>query len=252
MNNPPESHLKLYSLAIVVKDKVEGSDLIRANPTEQLPFSNGKLKDQKIKNTSKLPDAKGTVKSASVEGKMEVEATWLPLSDSNRISAPDVVEGETVLLLKYSDDDRLYWVTIFRELELRRLEKVLYLFGGTKKKGVKLDRTNSYWLEVDTISGKSQFHTSKANGEPFAYDMIFDSKNGKVSIGDDINNKITIDSHASSASVETNKDIHLKAPKVTVEAEESVFIGKVSVGSDLSVGGVTSTNGVVTSWCRGC
>lgn len=189
-----QSKLKLYSLGIVIKDKQRGSDLISVLPIEELPMSDGLIKDAKKEFKAKGVDSKSVSKISSVEGNLELIAKWIPFGHSNRISSPDVIKNETVILFRFADTEEYYWTTIFREPSLRRLETVLYAFGNLSKGMIPFDKDSSYWLEVSTHDKYVKLHTSKSDGEPYEYDVIINTDTGSIELKDDIGNVIRLTS----------------------------------------------------------
>lgn len=245
--------LKFYSIGIVTEDKARGSDSIKVSPMEDLHLTKGLIKDQKYDYNTKLPDAKGVKRGDSVKGDNMIIANWLPLSNSNRISAPDVIKNETVLILKYADTDEYYWTTIFREPKIRRLETVLYAFGNLAKGLVAWTKKTSYWFEVSTHDKKVQFHTSKSDGEPYEYDVIFDTREGTVELKDDIGNRVLLNSKESKITITTNKDIELNTQNVTINAKGSTKINTptTTISGDVTIGGALTTAKGLTSGSSG-
>ncbi|EKD89639.1 MAG: hypothetical protein ACD_33C00023G0010, partial [uncultured bacterium] len=146
-----ESKLKIYSLGIVVETKPDNTDIILVCPIEHINMqSSGLIKDNtaELKGNLKNTDNKGF--DTNVKSSSYFKAKWLPMCQSNRITSPNVVANETVLLFKFADVDEYYWTTLFREPELRRLEKVLYAYSNMKKGMEAFDDKSSYWYKVDT------------------------------------------------------------------------------------------------------
>jgi hypothetical protein len=229
-----ESKFKLYSLGIVVETKHETSDIIKVVPIEEYSFINGKLADQKEIFKADYTDMQGTVKKMTVESSMVIEAIWVPLSNSNRMTAPDVVINESVMLFKYADTDKYYWTSIFKEPKLRRLETVLYSFSNlatdiAKKAFTKL---SSYWMEVSTKKQHIWLKTTKSNNEPFEYDIKIDTLKGYIEIKDDIGNRIMLDSATSIVSIESNTKIILNSPIIELSASANIVLKAPTVIND--------------------
>ncbi len=215
------SKFVFYSLGIVTEDKARGSDTIKVSPIEEFNFTDGLLSAATVKQNVSLPDAKGTMTSSNVTSTVVITADWIPFGESNRMTAPDVIKNETVMIFRYADTDEYHWTTIFREPGIRRQETVTYMFGNIKDPLKAFDKESSYWFEVSTHDKYVHLHTAKNDGEPFAYDIILDTKNGTVELTDDIQNFIKLDSKESDITVETNKTINLNATsKVTVNTTD--------------------------------
>lgn len=205
-----KSALVLYSIGIVTEDKPDGTDIILVSPIEKLNIQESGLINEKVRDYKNvdLPDMNGVVKEAEIKGVNKIKAKWIPFGHSNRISAPDVVAGETVILFKYQDVDEYFWTTIFREPSLRRLEKVLYAFSNLREKGESFDKDTSYWVEVDTKNKIVKFYTAKNDGEVVSYTTEYDTGSGTFKIFDDVGNSIEINSVQNSISI-TAEDIYL-------------------------------------------
>ena len=191
---PTVSKLRIYSLGIVAANKQLNSNDIEVTPIEDLPMVNGALTDNASTYSSSATDAKGSTYQTQTQTSSTVHATWLPLGDSNRQTAPDVRRGEQVMIYQFGDADKYYWNTMKNDLKFRRLETVVYAFSGTANESDPVDNTTCYFVEFSTHKGSITLHTSKANKEPYAYDIILDTKNGNIRMQDDIGNFFLFDS----------------------------------------------------------
>jgi hypothetical protein len=220
-----ESKLKLYSLGIVVETKPDDTDNIKVIPIEEFSYIDGKISDYKEEFKAEYKDMIGTVKKASAESSVILEAKWFPFAHSNRMSSPDVVVNETVIIFTYADTDKYYWTTMYREPKLRRLERVLYAFSnlasGITKRA--FDKLSSYWYEVSTKDKHIWLKTTKSDGEPFEYDVKIDTRKGYVEIKDDVGNYYILDSPSNTVTINAIEKIHLKAPLIHLEATERVL-----------------------------
>ncbi len=244
-----ESKLKLYSLGIVVHDKKAGSDQIIVYPVEELPTVMDTVADAVSKNTVSLPDATGAIKSSNSSSQSTIVATWIPLSDGNRITAPDVVKNETVRIYRYADTDEYYWATIFREPKLRRQETVIYMFCNIPSGMTAFDSNTSYWHMIDTVNKKVQLHTSTNDGEAAGYDIIIDTANGDLTISDTLGNNIILDSVAGklTANINTEIDVNTKTVNINASTEVNVNSPVVNVNASNNVNVVTATAHITAS-----
>lgn len=193
---PRNSCFSSYSIGIVTKDKDRWSDIIYVWPVEELPY------------------ASGNVSSASYKtgGKNVITAKWVPMGQSNRMTSPDVVSGEHVMIYRFADTDEYYWETMHREPELRRLETVLYAYGNLKKKGKAFTKEDStYYFEVSTHDGHIHLHTTRSNEEKVSYDILVSTRESHIIIKDSLDNMIKLDSIKADFDVKTNHDIQLRA-----------------------------------------
>lgn len=239
------SGLRLYSLGIVTKDKPRDTTEITVCPIEDLPLVNGPINDHKVKFTNTLPNGSGATSSSKTEAGMTVTAKWLPLGNSNRGTAPDVYANETVLLLKYGDNDEYWWTTVFNEPGIRRLETVCWMLGDLKDPLKEYNKETSYWVELSTHDQHLKIHTSRSNGEPFCYDFIINTKEGYVELKDDVGNGIKLDSKEGAITLTALKTINLNAPDVNISGR-STTKGSVKMEDTAAVEGAVSMNAAMT------
>lgn len=222
--NAKETNLKLYSLGIVVETKPPGTDYVLVSPIEDLNIQEpGKIFEHKKEYKGEKKELESKQFKTEHESKNYLRAKWIPFGHSNRISAPDVVANETILLFKYENIDEYYWTTIFREPELRRLEDVIYAYSNMRKGITEFDSGTSYWVRVSTKDKFVHVHTAANDGEVCEYDAKFDTKAGTFELKDSLGNFIKLDSPGGLWHIKANKEIILEAPKITHIAPERVM-----------------------------
>lgn len=246
------SKLKPYSLGIVAKNKLLDTHKIEVTPIEDLVMIDGEITDTGVDVNSKGSDRFGSTYETNVAASNTVEATWLPFGSPNRFTAPDVRRGEYVMIYQYGDVDKYYWTTMKDDLTLRKLETVIYAYSGTRDefKGVSAD--THYFLEISTHKKLVHFHTSKADGEPYVYDVQICTKAGYIIIQDDIGNIFTIDSKEHRIELMntdgTHQDMDKRNYTVTVPDNTTINTGKnttITTGADTKI--ETSGNTTVTT-----
>lgn len=229
MKTSESSGFRFYSLATCAANKQRKSMLIEAVPIEDMPMLDGDLTDN-------AEDYKA--KGAGVDGEnafehdlkttASVEATWLPWNNSNRKTAPDVRRGERVMLFKYKDSDKFYWIELTDpdDETLRRLETVTYAWSNERNENKKIDHTNSYWMEVSTHDKYIHLETVKNDGEPYAYVVQINTKEGSVIIKDDDGNFILLDSKERNLRMENSDKsfVDLNKRIITIESLDEVNI----------------------------
>ena len=189
------SKFTLYSLGIVAKDKPTSTDTITVMPIEHINDTVGDVNDTSDYESNSVNHKQVPSKSKAVS-KNTITANWISLGSSNRISSPDVIAGETVLIYTYADTNEYYWTTYLREPSIRRLEKVLYGYSNLSSgaRSENFGRDTSYWLEVDTMNKYVKLHTSDNDGEFTTYDIRINTKEGSLDIKDGVGNSIVMDS----------------------------------------------------------
>jgi hypothetical protein len=221
------SGLRFYSLGIVVETKKDGSDVILVNPIEHLGMAgNGLISETKNDRKNKLPDKDGVESHAKVSSSDYVKARWRSIGSSNRMSAPDVVANETVLILKYGDVDEYFWTSLGNEPGIRRKEDVLYSICNLPDGFAVFDKKTSYWFQWSTKQQFLTLRTNKNSGEYTGYTLHIDTKKGLLVIEDDKGNGISIDSPTDTLSI--------NAKNIKLDASVSLTLN----GKTLNVGNV--------------
>lgn len=246
------SKLRIYSLGIVAKNKPLDTYDIEVTPVEDINMANGEITDHGVEQQSKGKDANGGSYETKVQSSNTVIAKWMPVGSPNQYTAPDVRRGERVAIYQFGDSDQYFWVTMQQDLRLRKLETVIYAFSGTQKENDGVSADTHYFLEVSTHKKLVHFHTSKANGEPFAYDLQFNTEKGYFIVQDDIGNIITLDSKERRIEFintdGTHQDMDKRNFTVTVPDNTTINTGKnthITTGADTTV--ETTGNTLVTS-----
>lgn len=188
------SKLHIHSLGIVAANKVLSSNIIEVSPIEDTPMVDGELTDSFVDLSVKSQDAQGGSYESAAAVSNTVQATWLPLGSSNRMTPPDVRRGETVALWRFADTDKYYWCTLKDDMHLRKLETVIWAFSATTDEGLPTTSETAYFVEISTHKKLLHIHTTKENGEPFAYDIQLNTDEGFFTIQDDAGNSIQLDS----------------------------------------------------------
>lgn len=188
------SKLTFFSVGIAAENKALDSDTLEVSPVEELPLLDGEITTdtQTLEATATNKDDQSY--SAKTYATNTVPAMWLPFCNGNRVSSPDIRRGAVVMLWQMGDEKKYYWTTLKNDLQLRKLETVIYAFSATQSEAATVDGENYYYLEISTHKKLVTFHTSKANGEPFTYDFQLNTEQGTFLIRDDIDNSILIDS----------------------------------------------------------
>ena len=263
-----ESAYKFYSFGIVAADKERKSPYIKVVPVEQLPLSTGKnestvvkakgnnrpnvnrkedkasvpMGKQTVKYDVQIPDHQKVSRSEKVDGDLMIIAQWTALGQSNRITPPDVRQGETVMILRVADTDEYFWITMMNEPSIRRQETVCYIFGNIPDGTVAWDKDSSYWMEVSTHDKHIKLHTSKNDGEAAAWDLSLNTSKGILSFTDNAGNEMTLDSPNGKLTITTNTDVEVNTQKVVVNASTSCTINAPAI----TLNGNTTINGSIT------
>lgn len=270
-SNDQISQLKMYSYGVVAKAKdpydwvtvsadgtVEESDQdsyawespdefdIEVIPMEVLPSSNLKVSAEATTLNVKGVDRFGNQYNSSVNASMTMKATWLQFG-SNRITPPDVVVGERVMIWQFGSSNKFYWTTLGQDDRLRDQETVVYAIAAKPAaEDAPLTPENTYFFTMSSHNKKIQLSTSTANGEPYGYDFTFDLELGQVYLSDTNGNKLLFDTANTLIRAENrngtwmelnNDDFNTNAPERTTQkyknANVTVLKNTIWESSDL-------------------
>jgi hypothetical protein len=223
------SELKFYSYGIVAENKkLTGPDgkpnrVVEITPVEDLTLLDGEVKSGIVTDTASLTDSTGGVTSVQTTTANSVPATWIPLGNDNRFTAPDVRRGAQVVLYRFADRNEFFWTTLLDDMKLRKLETVIYAWSATQKEGAEVDGESYYFFEISTHRGAVRFHTSKANGEFCMYDIEINAKDGRIQITDDVGNFILFDSQERQIAAKNADDCYMDLNKknLTIQVPET-------------------------------
>lgn len=224
--NPRLSQLQFYSIGIVAANKKLSSDLIEVVPMEDSPMLHGELTDniEQFQAEGKSPE--GESFNVDIKTTASIQARWLSYTDTNRITPPDVRRGEMVAIYRFGDVDEYWWMTLKQDKKLRRLETVIFSFSNQREENKEVDADSSYWFEISTHGKYIHLHTSKNDKEPFKYDVQINTKVGCVTIQDDDNNYIFMNSRDRQIKLH-NKDtsyVDIDKRVITIHAIDKVHV----------------------------
>ena len=130
-------------------------------------------------------DAMGKTHTTSATTANYLTASWI--GDDVDVLAPLVRIGEQVEIYQYSNSDKLFWKSTARDRHLRTADRWRLEAAAANGTGQTKTDNNTYSFTADPTKGFVRLKTSKKLGEPFAYTFNFDTKNGIVTISDDVN-----------------------------------------------------------------
>lgn len=233
------SKLRPYSIGYVAENKALSSDIVEVVPIEELTMIDGELSASPQYLDAAGVDGNGSNYHSTVKTSNAIQAKWLKLSSSNRISSPDVRRGAVVMIYQFGDADKYYWTTLTDDKNLRKLETVVWGISATTDESAKFSHDNAYYFEISSHTKTVTFHTSQANGEAFGYDIQIDASKGFVVITDTAGNQFLLDSAATKlqmknsvgsyvditkdvCSIFTSNQINMKTSHVKIDADDMV------------------------------
>lgn len=267
------SKFNVYSIGYAAENKLLSSKELQVFPSEILPYVDGEVLFEPIEIEESGEDYFGEKYTVKVKTSLSINCTWLQLG-SNRVTPPDVRRGERILMYRYADTDKYYWSTMGLDEHLRRLETVVYAWSNIREGSVEaLTPDNSYYVEISTHQKLLTLQTNKSDGEPFAYIVQINTKEGNFTISDDAGNFWQIDSAErriefqnkdnsefiidkgkgyfnTPESIEMNtKDYKVNCETYTLDAKRSITLKSPLLTGDLTdsiFNGKVRTNGLLT------
>lgn len=213
------SQFRVVSIGIVAENKQLSEKTIEAVPIEFVSFIDGEIKYDPQLTTVEGVDALGKQYNVQFATDNTLTAHWLALGNTNRRTAPDVRRGERVLLWQAADADKFYWTSMGMDDHLRKLETVIYTFSATKDESIdSTDPANCYFVEVSTHNKTITLHTSDKNGEPYKYTFQFNTKDGVVTLTDDVGNYVEFDSSQTKITLKNRDGSYLTLDKKDIIA----------------------------------
>ena len=226
-----QSGFHRYSIGTVAEDKDEDGHIIEIFPIENQTYTDGNIAETKIANVM-AKDIYGNSKSVVLNKKTTVRAIWMPFGNSNRSTAPNVKKGEQVEIYRYADTDDFYWDTLYNEFDIRRKEKVIYLYGNTDAFGEVLTLDNTYFTKIDTINKLVHIKTNDNDGELTSYEIKIDTKEGILEVFDGKGNIIQLNSAEDKLTATTNNEIIANTKTMTINATDlNINVTNMNVNS---------------------
>ena len=209
--NPLESNqstkgslFRLYCVGIVALNKKFHENTIEFTPVENVPHLDGELNDQWEEVTAQGTDAERKPYDSNVKFTKTLNAVWLPMHQSNRMTAPDVRRGEKVLIYQFGNSQNFFWDTLDNYTKVRRLEAAVYGYCATKEENVEMNADNTYVQGVSTAEKIiTLISTTKKNEEKYKYQIFIDTKNYHIVIRDDYENRIVLQTEKELIRLET-------------------------------------------------
>lgn len=225
-----KSSLFLFSVGYVTKNKDYNSRLIQALPVESASGTDGEVTHNPIEDILKGIDAKGDAYEVKATMTRDLECEWYPFDD-NRVTPPDVRRGELVEIYRLGNSPKYFWRSMNMRNGLRTLEHVVNAYGATPKAGGSgLSMDGCYTSIISPLNGYVNLQTTKANGEPYAYTIQINTKEGNVNITDDVGNFFELNSKETRLRLRNANDSFINMEKQFIDMKADEYI-QMTVGS---------------------
>lgn len=165
-----------------------------------------------------------------------VPATWKPIGEPNRKTAPDVREGSQVMLYQASGQTKIYWTTYGLNAETFRMETIVWGFSGNPNidEDAEFDVNDYYTVTVDTRGGFFGLRTTQANKEKSGMEFKIDGGNGRLDFRgsngslfsvDDFNSLLNYaNKEGTQIAVDKKKALFSAADSLMLHAENSISV----------------------------
>ena len=217
-----ESKFRVYAKGYVSEDKKQDEWYVNIYPIETLPNESGDLRAN-TEEQAQTTDVDGNKSDTTVKKGKNITARWLGLSQSGRVTPPNVCKGEEVYIYNFAGTDKYYWDTIATEFDRRKLEKIMWAINGTPKIG-NTDFKNMYYFTMDTFNSMVRLHTSNANQEHCTYDLTFDTKNGITTLEDSKGNYIQLHSANNEVNIKTNAKVNTQTKDTNMNSSQNLTV----------------------------
>lgn len=210
---------------IAAADKAQNSRELKIYVPELLPFLKGNLEATEVNDSVNTSGSKDSY-SGSIKTKNYIVASYRG-NNSNRSFPPDIRKGEQVIVTNMGDSDKWWWRESARNDANRRTETLRFSISGTTQTQPMTHDDNSYFIEIDTRrSHRIRMVTSKADGEKYKYVIEIDADAGKIFIGDDDKNLITLESENQRISMKNKEDsiIEMHGKDITIACKGDICI----------------------------
>ena len=279
--DPFLSLFKIASLGVVAENKERGTWDVEISLREKFQLVNGELTAFAEEDTTQGADSAGNVYADKSLSTATVKATWLPVGEANRITAPDVRRGEMVIVFTYADTDKYFWTPFGKDIVTRKLETAVWIFNATPDEN---DNTiapdNCYQVKVSSHEKRIRLVTTLKNGEKCLYDIDLNMENGTLTIKDNRKNRWQIKSLVPAIEFENGNgvflglikkdltvrvpgnhtetttgnltitvegDAKIKARTATISSSQNTINGKTVINGDTDINGNLLVNGNMES-----
>lgn len=187
------SALRMYSEGVAASNKQLNTNQLSVVPYEVTPLIDGELDDIVQEMLVKGKDSYGIQYEIKLKSTQALTCDWLPFG-ALPITAPDIRRGERVVIYRFADSNKYYWVDKGLDRHLRRLETIIWRVAATPDgdKDVDLDETNCYYITMSSHQKLISLTTSMANGEHTSWTVQIDLAEGNLVIANGNNDFIQI------------------------------------------------------------
>jgi len=176
------------------EDLPDGSVRLKVIIPQLMPAASGSVEAGTAEVVVETQRPDGTPEQVRATTTNTITASFI--GESNLKYPPTVRKGEQVVLYQFGDSDLYYWRSMGRDPELRMRDVWRVEVSNKTARNAPLTDDNTYYLELNTKTSSVTLKTSNTQGEKARYLVNIDGKAGQLSITDNLNNSLFIDSTA--------------------------------------------------------
>uniref|UniRef100_A0AB39CDF4 Baseplate assembly protein n=1 Tax=Pseudomonas phage RVTF4 TaxID=3236931 RepID=A0AB39CDF4_9VIRU len=192
MSGQAASIFRLVSIGTAKENKPRNSFTLNVLMNEKAMATNGEIKFDPKEVVREWQDQAGQTHQVKTTQERSMPCEWLPGED-NRATPPDVMRNELIEVWRLGDTDQYYWRSMALKNGLRALESVVYTWNASPNPGGGgIDFNTCYFMAVSAHDKNFTIGTSKANGEPNAWRMQFNTERSEFTLTDQNNQEFEI------------------------------------------------------------
>lgn len=232
MSGQTASIFRLVSIGTSKENKPRNSFTLNVLMNEQAMATDGEIKFDPKEVVREWQDNVGTTHQVKTTQERSVPCEWLP-SEDNRATPPDIMRNELVEVWRLGDSDKYYWRSLALKNGLRALESVVYTWNASPNPGGGgIDFDTCYFMAISAHDKQFTIGTSKANGEPNAWRLQFNTAQSEFTLTDQNGQEFEI--------VSSEKKLQLKnvdGTYIKIEGQEIEMSANAKI--TLKVGGTS-------------
>jgi hypothetical protein len=185
--------LNIYSIGVVAVDKVADNLYVEVFPLEILPTVADDLSKQ-IEESASTEDIYGMVNEVKITKGYTIRCKWLPISNDDRLTPPDVRKGERVVIYRTYNTDIFFWDIIGSSKQHRGLEHIVWQFSNKKEFNVLPTPESAYTFTLSTRDKLIELKTVETDNEKTSYTLTLNTGEGISEFIDTHGNNFKLDS----------------------------------------------------------
>lgn len=226
MSGQTASVFRLVSIGTSKENKPRDSFTLNVLMNEQAMATDGEIAFDPQEVVRKWEDNTGVEHQVKTTQERSVPCEWLP-SEDNRATPPDIMRNELVEVWRLGDSDKYYWRSLALKNGLRALESAVYTWNASPNPGgAGVNFDTCYFMAISAHDKHFTIGTSKANGEPNAWRMQFNTGQSEFTLTDQNGQEFEIVSRGKLLQLK-NADgtfIKLEGQEITISADTKILL----------------------------